>query len=224
MRQRLSSGLFILLALIMLCSGCKKENKTPAPVADFSYVVENVPAPAEVTFTNSSSNAAGYSWDFGDNATSTEANPHHTYVTGGTFTVKLKATGDGGINSVEKTVIIQSENGPVADFTFSGSGSRSPCVIDFTSTSLNATSWAWDFGDGQTSAEQNPEHIYTSGGDFNVQLTVTNVNGSNKMTKSVQILSPPSECKISKISIITCPLVDNTGAAWAFHFLHRIFI
>lgn len=78
---------------------------TPAPTANFTYAGEGL-APSTVTFTNSSANASSYSWDFGDNSTSTATNPTHTYRVGGVFTVKLTATGAGGTNSTTKTVNI----------------------------------------------------------------------------------------------------------------------
>ena len=55
--------------------------------------------------------------------------------------------------------------------------------VQFYDNSTNApTSWLWDFGDGNTSVLQNPEHIYTTSGFFDVQLTATNTFGSNTIT------------------------------------------
>ncbi len=90
---------------------CKKDSTpaTPpapaAPVANFSYSGAGV-APSSVTFTNSSTNATSYSWDFGDNGTSVETSPTHRYTAGGVYTVKLTATGSGGSNSTTKTINI----------------------------------------------------------------------------------------------------------------------
>ena len=74
-----------------------------APVANFSASPTSGTPPLAVTFTNSSTNATSYSWDFnGDGITnSTAPNPAHTYATAGTYTVILAATGPGGTN--EKT-------------------------------------------------------------------------------------------------------------------------
>lgn len=193
---------------------CVYPAPTPAPIADFSYSGAGVPAPATVTFTNTSTNATSYSWDFGDNGTSTAPSPQHTYSAGGVYTVNLTATGAGGTDNISKTVNIQNPIGPTADFTFSAGGCQAPCVVIFTDASTGATSWNWDFGDGQTSTTQNPTHTYTSGGSFNVQLTVSGPTGSNSTSKSVSILAPPTVCKISNISILTCPLTDAGGTSW----------
>ncbi len=98
----------IIFAAAILISGCsKKDDPKPAPNSDFSYTGANVPAPATVTFINTSTNATSYSWDFGDNGSSTDKDPQHTYSAGGVYTVKLTATGEGGTNSTTKTVNIQ---------------------------------------------------------------------------------------------------------------------
>lgn len=66
--------------------------------------------------------------------------------------------------------------------------------VNFTDTSLGRpTSWAWDFGDGATSTEQNPTHTYASGGAKTVSLTVNNVNGSQTTkTKTVTVGEAPA--------------------------------
>ncbi|HRU18555.1 MAG TPA: PKD domain-containing protein [Bacteroidia bacterium] len=206
----------LMLIVVILFNGCKKDNDSPkvAPVASFSYSGASVPAPATVTFTNNSTNATSYAWDFGDNGTSTEKDPQHTYTAGGVYAVQLTATGPGGTNSITKTVNIQNPTGPTAAFTFTGGGCQAPCIVSFTDASIDATSWNWDFGDGQTSTQQNPTHTYTTGNNFSVQLSVSGPNGSNSTTKSVSVLAPPTVCKISNISIITCPLTDGGGTSW----------
>ena len=61
-------------------------------------------------------------------------------------------------------------------------------TVNFTDLSTNnPTSWLWDFGDGNTSTDQNPIHTYTSSGQFSVTLTASNVNGSNSLTQSNMI-------------------------------------
>lgn len=74
---------------------------------------------------------------------------------------------------------------PCADFGFSD---QDPCTaeIEFTdSTFGNPTSWLWDFGDGQTSTQQNPLHYFNTVGTFNVQLIACNNNGCDTITYQV---------------------------------------
>jgi len=185
---RILLAFFVMGSSTIFVASCKKDSTNPPPVAIFTFTGDNNPAPCAVTFSNSSTNAKSYNWTFGDGSTSTEQNPQHTYTTGGTFNVILVATGIGGSNSTNKSVTILFPV-PGANFTFTGTNNPAPCVVTFTSNSTNSTSYLWDFGDGtQTSTLQNPQHTYTTGGTFNVQLTATGVGGSNSITKSVTIL------------------------------------
>ena len=86
---------------------------------------------------------------------------------------------------------------PVANFTFTGDNNPAPCIVSFTNSSTNAISYNWGFGDGSTSTDQNPQHTYTTGGTFTVQLTATGAGGSNSITKSVIIQNPVSGTNIT---------------------------
>jgi PKD repeat protein len=101
----------MVLTIVSTFFSCTKDSTPPAPpppaapVANFTYTGAGV-APSTVTFTNTSTNATSYLWDFGNNATSVEASPTIKYTAGGVYTVKLTATGAGGSNSTTKTVNI----------------------------------------------------------------------------------------------------------------------
>ena len=92
--------LIFLSICILLLNACKKE-----PISNFSFsgstsVGENI------EFTNSSSNADSYNWDFGDGSNSTEKSPSHSYEKPGNYTIILDAKGEGGSNSVSKSIKI----------------------------------------------------------------------------------------------------------------------
>ncbi len=73
---------------------------------------------------------------------------------------------------------------PIADFSANKTNAAINETITFTDGSaFNPTSWHWDFGDGETSTEQNPTHAYTEAGTYTVQLTVENENGSDTEIK-----------------------------------------
>lgn len=65
------------------------------------------------------------------------------------------------------------EKAPVANFTFSANA----LTVSFTNTSENATSYKWEFGDGETSKEASPKHEYASAGTYTVKLTAANASG-----------------------------------------------
>jgi PGF-pre-PGF domain-containing protein len=76
--------------------------------------------------------------------------------------------------------------GTFADFTVNTISGTAPLTVQFTDSSTNVTRWAWDFGDGATSNEQNPSHTYSTPGNFNVKLTVSN-NTNETSSKTVTI-------------------------------------
>ncbi len=163
-----------------------QNNVVIAPVANFSFSSNGNTA----TFTDNSTNVpTSWLWDFGDGNTSTQQNPTHTYATSGTYTVCLTATNSAGSNTTCSTVTVTIISVPVAAFSFSG---ETLGTVDFTDNSTNSpTSWLWDFGDGNTSTMQNPQHTYASFGTFNVCLTATNSAGSNTVCQDVTVTVAP---------------------------------
>ncbi|WP_345258338.1 PKD domain-containing protein [Flaviaesturariibacter amylovorans] len=98
-------GCAALAASALSCSKKGGTDNTPV-VANFTFSGAGL-APATVSFTNSSSGATSYQWDFGDNTpSSSSSSPSHNYTQGGVYTVRLTATGPGGSNTVSKTVNI----------------------------------------------------------------------------------------------------------------------
>ncbi|MBI5540675.1 MAG: PKD domain-containing protein [Bacteroidia bacterium] len=80
---------------------------------------------------------------------------------------------------------------PVIDFANSASCSNE--TIQFTNLSTPVgSSWNWNFGDSQTSSSQNPAHLYTSGGVYNVTLEVSVGSCSNSRTKQITIPEAPT--------------------------------
>jgi len=79
-------------------------------------------------------------------------------------------------------------DGPKAEFYAMKTSAQINELIQFYDLSENdPIKWAWDFGDGETSSEQNPLHSYSSAGRYNVKLTVSNVYGSSTESKSEYI-------------------------------------
>jgi PKD repeat protein len=165
--------------------------KVTASEANFTANTTNGNAPLSVKFTDTSTGTpANWTWDFGDNNTSTEQNPTHIYTTEGTYTVKLTVSNSLGSDSEEKTGCITVGSAvlaPVADFSANPTNGSAPLSVQFKDESTNTpTSWAWDFDNDGTvdNTTQNPTHTYETVGKYTVKLTATNYGGSNSTAKT----------------------------------------
>ncbi len=139
-------------------------------IADFTADVTHICEDGTVTFTDSSTNATSWEWDFGDFAyppTADTQGPHTIiYSAPGLKTVTL--TINGNITET-KTDFIIVDSIPTAEFTYE----VNDLTVQFTNTSTNATDYLWDFGDGETSEEVNPVHTYAAQATYTVTLTAS---------------------------------------------------
>jgi PKD repeat protein len=156
------------------------------PTVAFTGTPTSGTAPLTVAFTSICSDTTSYHWDFGDGTTSTQQHPSHTYTTPGTYTVTLTGTNlYGSTVSTRADYVTATQVPPVAAFSASPLTGHAPLLVQFTDASTNSpTSWSWDFGDGETSTQRHPTHIYRAAGTYTVTLTVTNTGGSGTETKT----------------------------------------
>ncbi len=202
----------------------------PPPVADFTASPTSGVAPLTVQFTNlSKGEITSYHWDFGDGVTSTERDPRHTYQNPGSYTVSLTARGPGGEDTERKPdfIRVSAVPAPVADFTASPTSGPAPLTVRFTNLSKGEiTDYHWDFGDGATSTERDPQHTYVNPGSYTVTLTVRGPGGEDTKRKPdfIQVLAARAIFKVVDISVeprspkvnetVTIrPTLENTGNA-----------
>lgn len=99
---------FFAVALVALASCSKKDDPAPAPVANFTFTGDNNFAPSKISFTSTSTNAAFFAWDFGDDTKGVGQTTTHVYTIGKTFTVRLTATNSEGMQTtISKTVTVK---------------------------------------------------------------------------------------------------------------------
>jgi uncharacterized protein (TIGR02145 family) len=110
----------------------------------------------------------------------------------GVHVIKATATDDSNAStSDQKQLIIQNKK-PTAEFSCSQMDVKIGQSVSFVDESTeNPNSWSWDFGDGDTSTEQNPTHIYQNEGKYTIALTATNETGSDTEIKSEYITVEP---------------------------------
>lgn len=126
-----------------------------------------------------------YLWDFGDGTTSTVATPTHTYPVQGNYAVSLVVTTSTGCtDSLRLPNAIVVGRKPVIDFTITPNPVCALQPVSFTGITNEGDTWAWNFGDGQTSNVQNPTHAYSDTGLFTIKLTVTNNGCPETLTRN----------------------------------------
>jgi PKD repeat protein len=152
-----------------------------AVTAAYTFIAEDL----TVTFTNTSTGATNYAWDFGDENSSTEENPVHTYADAGTYTVILTAEAGSSSATYQESVTVSAPAVVSAAYTFVAE----ELTVSFTNTSTGATSYAWDFGDENSSTEENPVHSYADAGTYTVILTAESGSSSATYQESVVVSS-----------------------------------
>ncbi|WP_292380924.1 PGF-pre-PGF domain-containing protein [Methanosarcina sp. UBA289] len=191
-------------------------NDLKAPVAAFSASPTSGKAPLTISLTDKSTDATSWSWDFGDGSTSAEKNPTHIYSAAGNYNVVLTVNNEKGSSSKTQNIIVQSEPIPekvlpVANFNANTVSGPAPLSVQFTDISQNGNGWNWNFGDGATSAEKNPTHIYSAAGNYNVVLTVNNENGSSSKTLNIAVEGEPSQEKVLPVADFDADITSGSA-------------
>jgi PKD repeat protein len=166
----------------------KPVTPSPTAVANFSANRSSGAAPLGVAFAGTSSPTSFHRWwQFGDGASSTDADPVHTFAMEGTYTVNLTVWTSLGPASRTGTFVVGADaRAPVANFTLSRSGGTAPLYVRFTDCSTGTpTSWRWDFGGLAWTAARNPAVVFRQPGTYAVALTARNTFGSSSMTKNL---------------------------------------
>lgn len=142
------------------------------PVADFDRTPQVI-CPGDFEFTNFSSGATDWFWDFGDTGTDVVENPIHSYQDTGFFSVTLIAINNGCTDTIvgENMIYVTL---PIARFNTSFDCSAQS-TFTFTNTSIGDDTFSWSFGDGTVNSTDNTvTHTYAGPGMYFVDLTVTN--------------------------------------------------
>jgi gliding motility-associated-like protein len=168
-------------------------NSTPAP----SFTSTSVCAGTPTSFTTGTV-ATSYLWALGDGTTSTSQNPFHSYTTSGTYTATLTVTGAGGCKSDTSEVVTVIAS-PTSAFTAPAVCLNTTTV--FANSSINGSTYSWDFADGTTSTLQNPTHTYGTAGTFTVSLISTATGGCTNTVKVPVVVYGPPEAAFHNTSV-----------------------
>ena len=195
-----SPGTYITTLIVhstMMCSDTMEKEiiVDSLPNVDFSIESDTLCQGELAYFTGiSSSQISSWKWEFGDGGTSILQDPAYGYASPGTYTVTLTVTNVSGCeNTVSRQVYVKIP--PEAFFEVSGSA----CLGDstyFTDLSYSQNGviidWQWEFGDGGTSSDPDPVHVYENNLSYYVSLVVTDNNGcSDTLIMPLQVFDKP---------------------------------
>jgi PKD repeat protein len=152
-------------------------------------------APVAVGFSGSAvgGNAPyDYAWTFGDGSSSSSQNPSHTFAGPGTFTANLTITDANGVSAAAAPLSVTVSPGPlVASATSSRSLGDAPVATTLTGSATGGVApytYAWNLGDGTSSAASQAAHSYGSAGTYTATLTVTDSRGvSSQSTTHISV-------------------------------------
>jgi gliding motility-associated-like protein len=164
------------------------------PIADFDVADKTTcDVPFLVNPVNLSQGALVYDWDFGNGSGSNQFEPTATYTQTGTYNLVLMAYNQFGCGDTTVQSIIVHPI-PEAQFTPDTTVGCEDLTILFTNTSINSSSYLWNFGDGSSIQAPNPTHTYVDPGFYGVTLIVSNAQGCTDtlfQPNLIQVLQRP---------------------------------
>ncbi|MCB9291371.1 MAG: PKD domain-containing protein [Lewinellaceae bacterium] len=186
-----------------------------APQANFAFTSDEL----ELSFTDLSTNGPStWLWAFGDGNTSTEQNPTHTFAFPGSYLICLSVSSPCG-NTQRCEVIEVSCPPPQAGFSYSSDGQ----ILSFQNESTGgAVAWLWAFGDGTSSTQANPQHIYNEPGIYEVCLTASNICGNTQRCSEIMVnCDQPVAAFSYTMQNLTANFIDgsaNSPGQWFWDF------
>lgn len=131
--------------------------------------------PININFSTTTPNITTWSWNFGDTTASQLPSPSHAYYNAGVFPVSLNVTYANGCSNTNGVTVNASPR-PAAVYQVQNNQGCAPLNVSFTNISAApGNTYLWNFGDGTTSTQVSPSHIYNTSGTYVTDLTVTNV-------------------------------------------------
>lgn len=209
------------LLLLLVLAGCNKDEsgfkryyeRAVLPNAKFKItMIENCEPPYRVHFENITTDTLGdesYIWDYGNGDISNSISAAvASYSKAGSFDLKLIVMNDVGIDTFDTTIVMPESQTITSDFEFSsayGAYFWEPCPVQFINQSQHAKSYTWEFGDEQTSTEENPLHIFREKGDYTITLFSECGGQEETSFKSIKIEGPPRVFSIDELHLKFLP-------------------
>lgn len=174
---------YLLLFISFVLNSCSKQEPRPTPKSAFAWgnVGEGI-----VQFTDQSSEADTYSWDFGDGSSSNDKNPKHTFPNNAKYTITLTISNPSGSDKASKQIEVSSFSSPIPNFTITQGEDGQ---VSFKNLSTNTDRYLWSFGNNKTSTEKEPSLKYEENKKYTVFLTSYGKGGEVKIEKELEVTS-----------------------------------
>ena len=180
-----SPGNYTVSLIVTTIYGCKDTaeilvSNFVGPTVSFTMPTDTICQFDELQFVATSTLASSLQWNFGDGNIVTGNPASYTYTQSGIFPVELIAFGAGGCSdTANSNVPIVIMPTPTADFSYENvqNSNLLSGLVEFTNLSSGATTYSWDFGNGNNSTETNPTEQYEQSGMFTIELIATSDYG-----------------------------------------------
>ena len=199
------------------------------PIPDFAAPIGTLCMNNAILFTNTTTGESGpavsWTWDFNGEGSSSQKEPSFTFLSSGNKTITLTSSIPGCANVIQKNIYV--EVAPTTNFSYNNVCNTNETTFTDQTSGAGLTAWSWDFGDGFNSTDQNPAHTYTSPGQYQVVLTVSNNLGcSTSSTQTVFNHAVPTPafqydlpCSGTDVQFTDQSLVQDANlVAWAWDF------
>ncbi len=169
--------------------------------------VENCSAPYVVNFypeAEHNTKDLEYTWDFGDGTSSHDQQPVHIYQQEGVYNVVLSIKQKEAFDSKSiKLYLTADSTAAYSDWDYASYNDSlwAPANIEFQNYSKHATSYFWEFGDGSTSTEKDPTHVYQSQGTYTCLLNAICNGDTSKFSRQIEIKPSPNRIDILEVTV-----------------------
>ncbi|UKN02992.1 PKD domain-containing protein [Paracrocinitomix mangrovi] len=223
-----SSGNFDIQLVVQSDAGCidtltQSVTVYDLPVADFTYSPTCDNDQVIVYFNDASTIGSGsitnWYYDFGGMGNQSVQNPNQLFVGTGNFTItQIVSSNQGCSDTITQVLSVPPK--PNAGFFYNTSGGLNVgAEFTFIDTSSNAATYSWDFGNGETSTDQNPTVVYFANGNYDVVLVATGPLGCIDSASQVITINTVTTEITQLIPNAISPNGDNINDVWKLEFI-----
>ncbi len=230
--QYASPGTYDVQLIVGTTTGCYDSTTIQVdiyeiPAANFSYTTSCPNNQITVDFTDESTTISDpinyWFYDFGGPGSSAQANPSQIFNPNGNYTIlHIVRTDKGCYDTISQILSIPPY--PVADFSYnSNNGMNIGAVFNFINNSTNSSAYLWDFGNNNTSVEEDPSNTYFANGNYVVTLYVTGPIGCTDSTTQLITINTVTTEINTLIPNAISPNGDGKNDVWKLEFLDLLY-